>query len=467
MLNSIFRKWLAASVAISFAILLVLTVTVSWLVQRDYYRQGLKQLEEHAKAVEQTYVQLREGNIKMTEFRKEVKRLEQEHGVMISILGKKVKYLKGDLYEVGVRPDIKSWVVSVNEGNRIERIAKFRKQDKAKMLIVGVPLMKNNQIIASAFIYSPAADVKEIAAPIRRSIWLMALACAGPLILLLWFATRRMVRPIRRMGEAAAAIAGGDFTSRVEIRGDDEVARLGSSFNEMAERMELVEEQRRRLIMEISHELRTPLTSIRGTLQAMSDGILTKQEQSEFVALSLEETLRLGKLIDNIHELSAFEEHRIDFEFKKADLTELVDQTVQQFRPKAEAMGMMIRTDGDMEKSLFVHADPSRIKQVLVNLIGNALEHNKKGTTVVVRLQGQSHKVRLTVQDNGQGIAGEHLPHLFERLYKAESSRTFKGSGLGLTISRHIVLAHGGMITAESELGKGTQIHVELPLVRR
>jgi signal transduction histidine kinase len=103
----------------------------------------------------------------------------------------------------------------------------------------------------------------------------------------------------------------------------------------------------------------------------------------------------------------------------------------------------------------------------LVNLIGNALEHNKKGTTVVVRLQGQTHKVRLTVQDNGQGIAEEHLPHLFERLYKAESSRTSKGSGLGLTISRHIVLAHGGIIAAESEMGKGTQIHVELPLVRR
>jgi signal transduction histidine kinase len=334
------------------------------------------------------------------------------------------------------------------------------------MLIVGIPLIKNNQVVASAFIYKPIADVKQLAVPIRRSIWLVALVCAGPLIILLWFFTRRLVRPIQKMDEAAATIANGDFTSRVEIRGNDEVARLGSSFNIMTGRMERIEEQRRRLLMEIAHELRTPLTSIRGTLQAISDGILSDQEQTEFIALSLNESRRLGKLIDNIHELSAFEEHQIQFDFKKMDLTELVEQTVLQFKYKSEEMGMHLQLDTNMDKHISLHADPVRIRQVLINLIGNAIDHNRKGTTIMVRLYGNQQKIKLTVQDNGQGIAPEHLPHLFERLYKAESSRSSKGSGLGLTISRFIVHAHGGTIRAISELGRGMEIHIELPLIR-
>jgi signal transduction histidine kinase len=466
MLNSIFRKWLVASIAITFAILLILTVTISWLVQREFYRQNLNQLNNRAYTVEQSYERFSQGDLTLAEFRKELKRIEQENNVKISIIGKRVKFLKQDLYEVGVRPDIKSWVISVSEGNRVEKIAKFRNHDDTKMLIVGIPLLKNNQVVASAFIYKPVADVKQLAVPIRRSIWLVALVCAGPLIFLLWFSTRRFVRPIQKIDEAAASIANGDFTSRVEIRGNDEIARLGTSFNIMCGRMERIEEQRRRLIMEIAHELRTPLTSIRGTLQAISDGILTGQEQTEFIALSLNESQRLGKLIDNIHELSAFEEHQIQFDFKKVDLTELVDQTVLQFKYKAEEMGMQLQLDINKDKHLSLHADPVRIRQVLTNLIGNALDHNRKGTTVIVHLYGNQQKVRLTVQDNGQGIAPEHLPHLFERLYKAESSRSSKGSGLGLTISRFIVHAHGGTIHGVSELGKGTEIHVELPLVR-
>ena len=123
------------------------------------------------------------------------------------------------------------------------------------MLVVGFPLYKNGEIVASAFVYAPVANMNELAAPIRRSIWLVALAAAGPLLLLLWFAARRFANPIRKLDKAARAVAGGDFTLRVDARGQDELARLGMSFNTMAERIERIEEQRRRLIAEIAHEL--------------------------------------------------------------------------------------------------------------------------------------------------------------------------------------------------------------------
>ncbi|QHW29750.1 HAMP domain-containing histidine kinase [Paenibacillus rhizovicinus] len=464
MLNSIFRKWLLASIAITIAILLVLSISLNWFVQRDFYRQSFNQLDKQASSVEVLYEQLSQGNLTQPEFRKELKTIEKEHEVSISILGKKTNYFKQDLYAVGVRPDIKSWVISVNNGARIEKIAKFRKQDDAKMLIVGFPLYRNNQNVASVFVYSSVTNVKELAAPIRRSIWLVALAAVGPLIVLLWLATRRFVEPIRKLDKAAQSVAQGDFTVRVQTQGEDEVSRLGSSFNMMAERIERIEEQRRRLIMEIAHELRTPLTSIRATLQALSDGLLSEAEQKEFGDAALAESLRLGTLIDNIHELSAFEEHQIKFEFTTVNLTELVEQTVMQFKPNAALTDMELLVDANQANPLLVQADPLRIRQVLINLIGNAINHNDKGTRVIIRLRSNKDKVRMIVHDNGNGIAPEHLPHLFERLYKAESSRSSKGYGLGLTISRYIVHAHRGSIVVLSEVGQGTEIQVRLPL---
>ncbi|QGQ99707.1 sensor histidine kinase [Paenibacillus psychroresistens] len=464
-MNSIFRKWAVASIAITFCIILILILSITWLVQRDFYKQGLDQLKSHAQSAEQSFEEYEQGNLSLAEFRTGLKRIEKDNDVNISIIGKKVNFLKKELLDIGVRPDVRSWVTSVNEGNSVEKISTFRKQDNEKMLVVGFPLRVGDKVVASGFIYSPVADVKLLSGPIRKKIWLVALACVGPLMLLLWVAARRFVKPIQEMNAAASSVAAGDFSRRVKVKGDDEVAQLGSAFNIMAERMERIEDQRRQLIMEITHELRTPLTTIRATLQAVSDGILTASELNEFITLSLEESKRLGSLIDNLHELSAFEEHQVKFDFNRVDLTELVEQTVVQFQPKAEQLGIYLNMHMDQNRPIYINGDSLRIKQVLINLIGNSLDHNKSGIRVNVSLQSHSYKARIIVQDNGQGIAAEHMAHLFERLYKVESSRSTRGSGLGLTISRHIVNAHGGTIIAKSEVGKGTEFEVELPLV--
>lgn len=170
--------------------------------------------------------------------------------------------------------------------------------------------------------------------------------------------------------------------------------------------IERVEEQRRRLLTEFSHELRTPLTSIRGTLQAVSDGILSAEERKEFADLSLAETERLGRLIGQIQELPAFEEHRVTFDFQTVNMAELAEQTVMQMKHKAEEAGMRLSAEGDRE--LYAKADPARLRQVLVNLVGNAIDHNGPGTEIAVRLRRHGNRALLTVA--GSAFAEESAP---------------------------------------------------------
>nr|WP_161793316.1 HAMP domain-containing protein [Cohnella kolymensis] len=383
--------------------------------------------------MEHEFIQYQLGDIPFSDFRRSLKRIEQEYGVQISIVGQAVKYLRKDLLEVGVRPDVRDWINSVSEGDRIERIKKFHQQDNEKMLIVGFPLKSEGEVVAAAFVYTPMTNIDQLAKPVLKSIWLVALISAGPFILLLWFATGRFVRPIKEMSQAAGLVADGNFSSRVKVSGKDEIANLGSSFNRMAERIQRVEVQRRQLITELSHELRTPLTSIRATLQALSDGIISQEEQKEYADLSLVEAIRLGKLIDNLQELSAFEEHQIEYHFKPLDLIELVESTIAQYQLHAEQLGMHLLMHKTRDRQpVWVNGDPEKLKQVLINVIGNALHHNDKDTRVVIRLSREKDKVIIMVKDDGKGVSQDHLPHLFERFYKAETSRSTKDQVLGL-----------------------------------
>lgn len=471
--NSIFRKWLLTYVGIGLAILVCVSLGLNALLQRDAYRQARQSLNGGATEIAESFGQLQQGELTIAEFRKDLKRLEQGKDIHVSIVGnKRLKYLKSELWEVGERPDVQDWVLQVRDGARVVRTSVFRKQDGERMLIVGFPLVAKGKPIASAFVYTPISDVKKMAKPLQRSLWTFSLLSAVPIALLLWFVSRRFVRPIKALSAAVEDIAGGRLSVRVRTRGADELAKLGEGFNAMAERIERIERQRKDQITDIAHELRSPLTTIRATLQGISEGMLDPLEQGEFAKLSLAEALRLGKLIDDLLELSAFEEHRITFEFADVNVNELVLQTVAQCRLKAEEKGISIGEDADREgvngeKDIILRADAGRLRQALLNLAENAIRHCVRGTAVTVGVSREPGGIRISVKDNGQGIAAEHLPHLFDRLYKGDPSRTSKGSGLGLTITRHIVEAHHGRVEVESVPGVGTTFAIRLPFGRK
>ena len=288
-----------------------------------------------------------------------------------------------------------------------------------------------------------------------------AAALAGLLLFILglWFvgrSVRRMFGPIGDVMEAADRVADGDYSVRVRERGPGEVRRLGRTFNEMTARLQASDDQRRRLLADVTHELRTPLSIVRGSLEGIADGVY--EADDERVGAVLEQTRLMGRLLDDLQTLSTAEAGALSLTLEPTDLEIVVEEVASAFAPRAGAGEVELTTSCDSSPQLTV--DPARIRQVLENLVANAVRHTPAGGTVSINLSQRADEVELAVSDTGPGIAAEELHSIFDRYARSADSG---GSGLGLAIARSLVEAHGGSIEAESPPGGGATIRVYLP----
>ena len=282
------------------------------------------------------------------------------------------------------------------------------------------------------------------------------------------FFSRSVVSPLRAMMKASQRIAEGHYDERVRITGSDELAQLGKRFNRMTERLEQTETMRRQLLGDVSHELRTPLTAIGGYMEGLIDGVLpATPETYEQVR---REALRLGRLVDDLQELSRVESRSFTLDLRPiafaVPLATTAKRLARAFDEKQ--ITLTLNLPADLPPVL---ADEDRLTQVLTNLLGNALAYTPAGGAVTVSAQRRGGEVRVTIQDSGLGIPPEHLPHIFDRFYRVDKSRSRGaggGSGIGLTIARHLVEAHGGRIQAESAgENKGSAFTFTLPVGKR
>jgi two-component system, OmpR family, sensor histidine kinase BaeS len=303
-----------------------------------------------------------------------------------------------------------------------------------------------------------------IPAPLRWVLPAGFVVFLAAVLSLVWTgrALRRMSAPLGDLVEAAGHVTNGDYSRRVEEKGSREMRSLVRAFNGMASRLQVTEEQRRDLMADITHELRTPLTVIQGNLEGILDGVYTPDEAR--LKSLLEETQILSRLVDDLRTLALAESGALQLKKEPTDLAVLLGETVSAFRAQADAAGVSLDMQVEPAAPLF-DLDPERIRQVLSNLIANALRYTPPGGAIHVRFRtttlDEAKLVELIVEDTGTGIAPEVLPHIFNRFYK---SRDSSGTGLGLPIARHLVEAHGGTITAQSQPGQGTTIRISLPV---
>lgn len=347
-------------------------------------------------------------------------------------------------------------------------------------------------LLASAILVAPGAFERHLAAMAARMGNDPALAAdlfdsftqavteaivAGTLtalviaIILGSYISRRVVAPIQEMMRASIRIADGHYGERVESYGKepapeelDELGRLATNFNRMATTLEQTEARRMELIGNVAHELRTPLSSIMGYMEGLMDGVLT----ADIVTFQKvhREADRLQRLVLDLEELSRVEAGAFTLQLHPVSVASLVTAAVDRLRSQFEDKQVALEVDlpGDLPP---VRADEDRLGQVLLNLIGNALQYTPANEGVFLRAQRIGEMVAISVTDTGIGIAAEHLPRLFDRFYRVDNSRSRVGggSGIGLTIARHLVEAHGGEISAASDgLGKGSTFIFTVPI---
>jgi histidine kinase len=249
----------------------------------------------------------------------------------------------------------------------------------------------------------------------------------------------------------------------VEITGEDELADLGQSFNQMAYALDQVEVRRRQLIGDVAHELRTPLSNLKSVMEALQDGVLPAEPQT---FLNVERELnRLQRLVLDLEELSRAEAGQIPLQLESVNPVTFVNATVDRLRLQYDDKGVKLRPEAATVIP-DVLADQARMTQVMLNLLGNALQYTPAGGEVVVSVSADKQSVFISVQDTGIGLSADTLPHIFERFYRVDTSRSRVGggSGIGLTISQHLVEAHGGTLAADSAgLGQGSTFVVTLP----
>jgi histidine kinase len=304
-------------------------------------------------------------------------------------------------------------------------------------------------------------------ASFNEALMYATLAAMFAALVLSVFFSRSVISPVHAMSLATQRIADGRYDERLQVNGNDELAQLAAYFNQMAEKLNEVESMRRRLIGDVSHELRTPLTAIKGSMEGLMDGILPATDETYQQVLA--EAERLNRLVNDLQELSRVEARAYQLNIRPVDASALVRTVTKRLSPHAELK--RITLDFELQPDLLhVLADEDRAVQVLTNLTGNALQYTPEGGRVTISAKRISNEIEFSIRDTGIGIPAEHLSHIFDRFYRVDKSRSRQaggGSGIGLTIARSLIEAHGGRIWVESAGdGKGSTFNFTLPIAK-
>jgi len=339
----------------------------------------------------------------------------------------------------------------------------------AVALMVGPTIFHRHLVEAGVPMDSPEFTHMEMAFADASTLSLgIALATAFAFAIgVTWFVTRRLRAPLLQLSGAAREVSRGHHGVRVTLSGaGPEFEAVGEAFNLMASQLEQTEQTRRRLLSDVAHELRTPVATIRLYTEGLVDGVATWSDDTARVFT--DQSARLARLANDIDEVSRAEEGRLDLDCEQVSVEELAEAGVRAARERFADAGvdLQLHTGAPQTGPSTVMADRRRIGQVLDNLLSNALRHTPRGGSVVVAASRSGDEVIITVRDTGDGLTPDQLTRVFERFYRGAVARERdrSGSGIGLTISRAIVDAHGGAIVARSEgTGRGTTFVVSLP----
>ncbi len=462
MLRSLRARLLLTYLLLAALVLSLVGASLIFFLVRDplAQRRAIQRLQTVAETVAaregNTLLETPPGRLAVT-----LTRLDQFAGARVIVLG------SGGEILVDSRPEVEAPPADALLSVAAASTGRYRDSSGVAWLYVAQPLSGSRTLLLAAIqpaVIPWAAIREEFATPLIR---------AGVVALLLspvlaWLIARWVAAPLQRMATAAHAVAAGDYQHQLPTEGPAEVQALAVAFNDMIHRVRASQQAQRDFVANVSHELKTPLTSIQGFAQAIADQTAgTKEAQVRAAGIILDEAHRLQGLVNDLLDLAKLDAGQAALELKPMDVGAMLEAVWDRLSLRAEEK--QIKLARRLESMPSVVADGDRLAQVFTNLLDNAIRHTPNGGSVGLTAQVESGWVTIHVEDTGPGIPPEVLPRIFERFYQLDQARQGgkgRGAGLGLAISREIVAAHGGTLTAKSVVGRGSRFTVRLPVVR-
>ena len=331
------------------------------------------------------------------------------------------------------------------------KVAKMERGGKMNH-IIGMPIIQGSTVIGGIFYFFPPGVGVTTVEKFSSTIFLTLIIAMLLSLILIYIEARHISKPLKEINNAVLEIASGKFDKRVNVNARGEVAQLASSYNYMADSLERLEEMRSGFVSDISHELRTPMTSISGFVEGILDGTIPKEKEQEYLQIVLDDSTRLAKLTSEMFEMTKMNSPEYKLSVGKFDVNEVIRRCIISAEQKLEAKNLELSVDFGSETEN-VLADPDAIKRVIINLLDNAIKFSYPESTIEIVVKEAGKKVAISFVNYGAGIAKEDLPHIFDRFYKSDKSRTRdrQGAGLGLSFVKNILNLHAQTITVTSD----------------
>ncbi len=355
----------------------------------------------------------------------------------------------------------------VLNGQDYRATGQFLQRDGARTAYtVGKPVMTgDNEIIGAVFVTTTSVGMWRYLAPFL----LMYMAFTGLALMIalviVYFVSARMFRPLTQMGEAVKAYADGDFSMRLDVRGSDELGELASAFNNMADSLDRLETMRRGFVEDVSHELRTPMTTIGGFIDGILDGVIEPKDQNKYLTIVSAEIRRLSRMVSSMLDVARIDSGEMVYNKTAFDMAEVLQKNLTGFEERLREKNINVLWKGDESGDYYVYADQDSVYRVVFNLLDNALKFVNDGGTVTLTLAEKDGAVLTGIRNTGKGIDPKDAGHIFERFYKTDKSRSEnkRGVGIGLYLVRTIIKDLGGDIYVSSGKDEFAEFSFTLP----
>lgn len=442
---------------------LVIVVIISFFTTSLFYKEFTNQVEENllnaglkTNALVTRYY---DNEITKTELTAWINAMGYISNIKIYILNPDATVLhKGENdEEMEMNIKIKADMQSAMKGETLIRMTTLSIGSENDVAYIGMPLTYNGKISGVIMIFSPVNEINNLLKTALKTIVTVVLITILIGTLAILRISVKISEPIKEISENAKKIGKGEEVPDLEIYSNDEIGMLAKSFNEMKKELAVTEQMRKEIVANVSHELRTPLTSIIGFIKGILDGVISKDDEEKYLSIAYEEANRLKELTKDIVDVAKLESGSVSLNKEEFSLNNLSKDVYVEMEELVKEKNLKLILE-EKDENILVYADKAKIRQVLINVINNAVKFTNKGY-IKFTISKEAEKAKIVVKDTGIGIQKDKISYLFNKFYTANDyGNATTGAGLGLNIVKNIIDMHEGKINIESTVGKGTKV---------